>query len=598
MTKKMLQQQPAWWKEGVVYQIYPASFKDSNDDGIGDIPGIISKLDYVKELGVDIIWVSPHYKSPQVDMGYDISDFEDVHEPYGTLGDCEDLIREVHARGMRIIFDLVINHTSDQHPWFVESRSSKTNPKRDWYFWRPPKFDEHGNRTRPNNWRSQFTKPAWTWDEATQEYYLHVYASGQPDLNWENEDCRQALYETSIKFWLDRGVDGFRVDTVNKYSKVAGLPDAPVLEPEEDTQIAVCHYANGPRIHEYLREMQSVLSNYDVMTVGELPNTPDIADVMAYISPSAGELNMVFNFDTVNLGQTPGNRFLLLPFDNTDFKQNLTKWQTLPETSGAWPTVFLENHDQGRSISRFASDLPQHREVAAKMLATLLSTMTGTLFLYQGQEIGMINAPISWSADQYKCVRSVNYYNDICQRSANDPTSLERARANLQRVARDHARVPMQWNGTRNAGFCGADASPWMTILESHVEINVADQVGRPGSSLEYWRYILRLRKSYARLFVYGNFKLIEQHPDLFMFVKTDKTTGQRALTVANLSRARVPFKEPPCFPFAHAVLLIQNCPLNLSAVEKLSLRPYEARVYYLKQADLAPLKTGVGQSW
>ena len=574
-------QPPAWWKEGIVYQVYPASFKDSNDDGIGDIPGIISKLDYIRDLGIDIIWISPHYKSPQVDMGYDISDFKDIHEPYGSLKDCEDLIREVHNRGMRIIFDLVINHTSDQHPWFLESKSSKTNPKRDWYFWRSPKLDDKGNPTRPNNWRSQFTKPAWTWDPDTEEYYLHVYASGQPDLNWENEDCRRALYDTAIKFWLDRGVDGFRVDTVNKYSKVPGLPDAPITEPDAKTQIAMCHYANGPRIHEYLREMKAVMSKHDVMTVGELPNTPELADVLAYIAPESRELDMVFNFDTVNLGQTPGNRFLPMPFDNSDFKRSFTKWQTLPETHGAWTTVFLENHDQGRSVSRFASDLPQYRDAAAKMLATVLATMTGTLFLYQGQEIGMVNAPLSWPADEYKCVRSVNYYREVCERTGNDPASLEQALANLNRVARDHARVPMQWDDSPNAGFCGKDASPWMTVLENHVDINVADQIGREDSVLEFWKRILRLRKHHTSLFVYGSFELIEQHRDLLMFLKTDPTTGQRAMTVANLSKSRVHFEEIPQFCFDKAGLMVKSYPTVADDSHAFTLEPFESRVYH-----------------
>ncbi|KAL7755948.1 hypothetical protein ACKLNR_012941 [Fusarium oxysporum f. sp. zingiberi] len=387
-------------------------FKDTNGDGIGDIPGIVSKLDYIQDLGVDIIWVSPHYKSPQVDMGYDISDFQDIHGPYGALEDCQRLIQEIHDRGMRVIFDLVINHTSNQHPWFIDLRSSLTNPKRDWYFWRQPKVDGNGNKCRPNNWRSQFTKPAWTFDDTTQEYYIHVYASRQPDLNWENEACRREIYDNAIKFWLDRGVDGFRVDTINNFSKVSGLPDAPIVEPDQETQTAVFHYANGPRIHEYLCEMKQVMAPYDIMTVGELPNTPDLEDVWKYISPNSQpgsqEIDMVFSFDTVNLGQTPGNRFLPIPFDNNDFKRCLTKWQKLPETTGAWTTVFLENHDQGRSVSRFESDLPEFRERVAKMLATLLATMTGTLFLYQGQEIGMINGPESWSANEYKYVRSVN----------------------------------------------------------------------------------------------------------------------------------------------------------------------------------------------
>lgn len=577
----MMHQKPTWWKEGVVYEVYPASFKDSNNDGIGDIPGIISKLDYVRDLGVDIVWVSPHYKSPQVDMGYDISDFQDVHEPYGTLEDCDKLIEEIHNRGMKVIFDLVINHTSDQHPWFLESKSSKTNPKRDWYFWRQAKIDENGNRARPNNWRSQFTKPAWTWDEDTEEYYLHVYASGQPDLNFENEDCRRALYDNAIKFWLERGVDGFRVDTVNKYSKAPGLPDAPVAQPDEDTQFAVCHYANGPRIHEYLQEIRDIMARYDVMTVGELPNTPDLQDVLKYISPSSGELDMVFNFDTVTIDHTPGNRFLPLPFDKSDFKYTLTKWQTLPEQTGAWTTVFLENHDQGRSVSRFASDIPEFRATAAKMLATVLATMTGTLCIYQGQEIGMTNIPPSWSADEYQCVRSVNYYNDVRERTGNNPKALEEAKKNLQRVARDHARVPMQWDDTANAGFCDAKATPWMPALENHCNINVLDQLGRYDSILEYWRSIIQLRKRHAALFIYGTFTLIDQHPDLLMFLKTDMVTQQRALTVANLSKSDISFQTPLEFPLDVSEVLVQNYPAGSSSgSQSMILRPFEARVF------------------
>lgn len=570
-----------WWKEGVVYQIYPASFKDSNDDGIGDIPGIISKLDYIRDLGIDIIWISPHFKSPQVDMGYDISDFEDIHEPYGTRADCERLISEIHRRGMKVIFDLVINHTSDQHPWFIESRSSKTSAKRDWYFWRPPKYDRDGKLCRPNNWRSQFTKPAWTWDEQTQEYYLHVYASGQPDLNWENEECRKAIYDSAMRFWLDRGVDGFRIDTVNKYSKVSGLPDAPVTEPEEETQVATCHYANGPRIHEYLQEMKEVMSKYDVMTVGELPQTPDHQEVLRYISPSSGELNMVFNFDTVYLGTTPGNRFLPTSFNNADFKYTLTKWQMLPEKDGAWTTVFLENHDQGRSVSRFASDAPEFREASAKMLATVLATMTGTLFLYQGQEIGMVNAPESWAASEYKCVRSVNYYQDICDKTGNDTEALRQARQNLHRVARDHPRVPMQWDDSPNAGFCSNTCQPWMSVLETAKEINVAKQLGDDSSVLNYWRKMLALRKKHAALFVYGNFEMVDEQDDLLVFTKSDAAIGAKLLTLANLSSQTLRTINLANLGFAEAEVLVSTRGRSINMQQPLELAPFEALVLH-----------------
>ncbi|EXL54313.1 hypothetical protein FOCG_07383 [Fusarium oxysporum f. sp. radicis-lycopersici 26381] len=522
MTKNACHQEPIWWKQRVVYQIYPASFKDTNGDGIGDIPGIISKLDYIQDLGVNIILVSPHYKSPQVDMGYDISDFQDIHESYGALEDCQRLIQEIHDRGMRVIFDL-------------------------------PKVDGNGNKCRPNNWRSQFTKPAWTFDDTTQEYYIHVYASGQPDLNWENEACRREIYDNAIKFWFDRGVDGFRVDTDNKFSKVSGLPDAPIVEPDQETQTAVCHYANGPRIHEYLYEMKQVLAPYDIMTVGELLNTPDLEDMWKYISPNSQpgpqEIDMVFNFETVNLGQTPGNRFLPIPFDN-DFKRCLTKWQKLPETTGAWTTVFLENHDQGRSVSRFGSDLPEFRERVAKMLASLLATMTGTLFLYQGQEIGMINGPESWSANEYKC-----------------------------RVARDHARVPMQWDNTPNTGFTNSGAVPWMPVFDNYREINVSTQLGNKNTVLEYWREILKIRRKYLSLFVYGTFIPVNEHQDLLAFIKTDPKTGAIAMTFANLSQSEVALPKVEGGSLGSMQPSMTN---YAGVVAKSVLGPYEARVYLM----------------
>ncbi|KAK9335718.1 maltase [Lipomyces starkeyi NRRL Y-11557] len=568
-----LQHEHKWWKEGIVYQIYPASFKDSNNDGIGDIAGIISKLDYIRELGVDIIWISPHYKSPQVDMGYDISDYEDIHEPYGTVEDVEMLIQAVHDRGMRIIFDLVINHTSNLHAWFLESRSSKSNPKRDWYIWRPAKYDENGNRCRPNNWRSNFSEPAWTWDENTQEYYLHLYAAEQPDLNWENEECRHAIYDSAIRFWLEKGIDGFRVDTVNRYSKYPGLPDAEVTQPREETQIAFKYFTNGPRIHEFLREINDVLSEYDVFTVGELPNTPNESDVMQYISAQAKQLNMVFNFDTVGLGQTPGDRFRITPYGNVDFKRELTRWQRVIQDTDAWTTVFLENHDQGRSISRFASDVPEHRVMAGKMLAMILGTLTGTLFIYQGQEIGMINAPLTWPVEEYKCIRSVNYLKMISERLNHDPTALSKALKALQMVARDHARVPMQWDSTANAGFCSEAVEPWMSVVGSYMEINVADQIGRKDSLLEFWKKVLDLRKLHKDLFVYGRFQLIEQGDDLMTFTKHGG--DMTSLTVANLSSEMKKWEIPSLVASTDMKLIIGNMKGPMD-----QLGPYEGRVY------------------
>jgi glycosidase len=572
-----------WWKEAVVYQIYPASFKDTNGDGIGDIPGIISKLDYLRELGVDVVWVCPHYKSPQVDMGYDIQDYEDIHEKYGTLEQTEELIKAVHDRGMRIIFDLVINHTSNLHSWFQESRSSKTNAKSDWYIWRPAKYDQDGRRCRPNNWRSNFSKPAWTWDEQRQEYYLHLYAPEQPDLNWENAECRQAIYQSSIKFWLDKGIDGFRIDTVNLYSKHPDLPDAPVVYPDLESQPAYMYYANGPRMQEYLSEMNDIFGQYDVMTVGELPYTPNQADVMAYIYARNKQLNMVFNFDVVDLGQTPGNRFVPRPFAKGDFKRELFKWQSVIENTDAWTTVFLENHDQGRSVSRFGSDGPEHRGTSAKMLAVLLATLTGTLFIYQGQEIGMINVPRSWPAEEYKCIKSVSHLAEIREKSNNDPKAMSEALDILQLMARDNARVPMQWEGEpANAGFCPDDAKPWMSVLESHKQINVKDQIGDKGSVLEFWKQMLRLRKSHKDIFAYGRFREIESSKadeNIAIFVK-EGDDGAKALTVANLSKEVKEMSlssilaEEGGADFGLAVTNVDN----VVAVDR--LQPFEARVY------------------
>jgi glycosidase len=566
-----------WWKEGVAYQIYPASFKDSNDDGIGDLAGIMSKLDYLRDLGVDIIWVSPHFKSPQVDMGYDISDYEDIYEKYGTLADCEALIKAVHDRGMKVIFDLVINHTSDQHPWFKESRASKTSSKRDWYIWRPAKYDEQGNRLRPNNWRSNFSKPAWTWDEESEEYYLHLFAPEQPDLNWENEDCRKAIYDSAMRFWLERGVDGFRVDTVNMYSKTPGLPDAPIVDPGAETQLAYVNFCNGPRMHEYLSEMYKVLEPYDTMTVGECAFTFDSNIVMSYISAAKQHMDMIFHFNVVDLGQTPGSRFEPRPYTTNDFKRELLNWQSLIEGTDAWTTVFLENHDQGRSVSRFASDLPEHRVPAAKLLAIVLATLTGTLFLYQGQEIGMINIPSSWPIQEYKDIKSISHYNRVKDRTGGDPKALSEAMVSLSIMARDHARVPMQWDGSsENAGFCSDDSIPWMRVLDSHQEINVADQNGREGSVLEFWKRMIKIRKEYKDLFVYGSIVVLDEDAvdeNVLVFGKKDGK-GRQALTVANFSKHVKPWTLPR---WAKGYKILFQ---NIEESHDGQLRPFEARIY------------------
>ncbi|KAF2094423.1 glycoside hydrolase [Rhizodiscina lignyota] len=559
-----------WWKEGVVYQIYPASFKDSNDDGIGDIPGIISELDYIRSIGVDIVWICPMYDSPQVDMGYDISDYEAVYPPYGTVSDMESLIHECHKRDMHIILDLVVNHTSDQHKWFKESRMSKESPKRDWYIWRPAKY-VNGVRKPPNNWRSNFEGSAWQWDEATQEYYLHLFCPEQPDLNWENEEVRKAIYDSAMEFWLRKGIDGFRVDTVNMYSKGLIMPDAPVTDPDAEWQFAGYQYCNGPRMQEFLSEMNAVLAKYDAMTVGECPNTHTAEGVLKYVSAKQKQLNMVFQFDVVDVGMGP-HKFQTTPFawKLPTLKAAIAGTQTLIKGTDAWTTAFLENHDQARSISRFASDAPEHRVASGKMLALMLATLSGTLFVYQGQELGMINAPLEWSMDEYKDVDSSNYYKMVNDRSGGDPKSLASAKAALQHLARDHARTPMQWNSHKYAGF--SSCKPWMRVNDDYTVCNAQQQQQDKGSVLSFWKKLLRLRKEYSDLFVYGDFELLDAaNENLFSFTKEYRAS--KAFVVLNFTGQKQAGASP------------ENSKLLMNTAEEPkaeSLLPYEGRVYLM----------------
>ena len=581
-----------WWKSGVVYQIYPASFKDSNGDGIGDIPGIISKLDYIVDLGVDIIWVCPMYDSPQVDMGYDISNYEDVYPPYGTLTDMEVLIRESHARGMRVMLDLVINHTSDRHQWFLESRSSKSNPKRDWYIWREARYGPDGQRYPPNNWRATFGGgSAWEWDPVSEEYYLHLFTKEQPDVNFENPVTRQAIYASAIEFWLERGVDGFRVDTVNMFSKPPGLPDAPKSDHEADFQAAYTLYCNGPRIHEYIGEMNDILRKYNAITVGELPHTPEKQRVLQYVSAEARQLDMVFQFDVVDLGFGKTQKFDTTPRDwiLLDFKKAIARTQDLIRGTDGWTTAFLENHDQARSISRFASDLAEHRVASGKMLALLETTLSGTLYLYQGQEIGAVNAPGSlYPMSQYKDVDSLLYYQMIEQRTGSCPAHLDRAFSAIQHLARDHARIPMAWDSNvPHAGFSTADGvvvKPWMATHPLAHEINVADQMNNEHSVLSFWRKMLRFRREHADLLVYGEFKLLRiEDPDLFTFAKVNHQGGM-AVVVLNFTETKKAWSKPQPQELGLAVGEEIQLTMLVSSTEGADcgkpLAPWEGRIY------------------
>lgn len=572
MTKRI------WWKEATVYQIWPASYKDSNGDGVGDIPGIISTLDYIKDLGVDVIWLSPMYESPQDDMGYDISDYEKVYSKYGTLEDLDNLIEQTHKRGMKLILDLVINHTSSEHAWFKESRSSKTNPKRDWYIWKPPVFDKDGNRHPPNNWGSYFSGSTWTYDELTGEYYLHLFASSQPDLNWENVDTRDAIYKSAVEFWLKRGVDGFRIDTAGMYSKVLSFENAPITFPELEFQPCKMFHQHGPRIHEFHKELyDKIISKYDVMTVGEVGHSTR-EQSLKYVSEEEKEMNMMFLFDVVEVGTDPSDRFRCKDFNLVEFKKAIQSQGEFIEGTDAWSTVFIENHDQPRSISRFGNDSPEFRVQSGKALALLQATLTGTEFIYQGQEIGMTNLPRSWDISEYLDINSVNYYRHFKEKYGKDADFKEKLNKLMDSInlfARDNARSPVQWTAGKEAGF--TTGKPWTRVNDNYKEINVESQVNDKNSLFTFWKNILKIRKEYKDLFIYGSFKILDtENKQVFTFLKTDQN-NKSAYVAINFSTEKAPFKKLVDGEFN---LLYSNVP-KAEAKEGI-LTPYEARVYLL----------------
>ncbi|KAK6874639.1 Alpha-glucosidase [Candida tropicalis] len=566
-----------WWKNASIYQIWPASYKDSNGDGIGDIPGIISELDYIKDLGVDIIWLSPMYKSPMEDMGYDISDYEDINPDFGTLQDMQNLIDGCHERGMKIICDLVINHTSADHEWFKESRSSLDNPKRDWYIWKKPKYDADGNRQPPNNWMSYFSGSAWEYDEPTGEYYLRLFAKGQPDLNWESEECRKAIYNSAVKSWLDKGVDGFRIDVGCLYSKVQTFEDAPIVFKDSIYQPSGDLTANGPRIHEFHQEMnREVISKYDVMTVGEICHCSK-EEALKYVGASRHELNMMFIFDVVEVGCDERDRFRYLGWKLKDFKKAIQNQSDFVKGTDAWSTVFIENHDQPRCVTRFGNDKKYH-DKSGKLLAMLQTTLTGTLFIYQGQEIGMTNLPRSWSIEEYKDINTINYYNAFKEKYGNDPDFKEKEEKLLDvinLVARDHARSPVQWNASANGGF--TTGKPWTRVNDNYKEINVEAQQKDPNSILKFFQKMLKLRKEHKNLFIYGNLEILDYDNDkTFTFVKElPDARAPKAYVVLNFSNE--PVKYTPLIP-GEFKLIVTN--VSDSELDEATLSPYEGRVY------------------
>lgn len=567
----------AWWKEAVVYQIYPASFLDSNGDGLGDLPGIISKLDYVQSLGATAIWLSPIFKSPQNDMGYDVSDYRDIHQPYGSIQDVEALIRGCHERGIKVLLDLVVNHTSDEHAWFAESCSSMTSPKRDWYFWRDPKFDADGNRRPPNNWASIFGGSAWTWDEHTSQYYLSLFLPSQPDLNWANEDMRKAAY-ADMEFWLGRGADGFRIDSMNLMSKHPDLPDAPIGDPDSEFQSGALYFASGPRMHEYVREMRErVFDKYDCMTVGELGFTKDEESVARYVAGERHELNMVFTGDIVDMDFGAENKYGHGEFRVSRLREITSLWQrAMPEFDG-WNAVYMDNHDSGRSLSRYASDLPEYRKDAAKMLATYLGTLSGTLFLLQGQEIGMANAPETWTAADYIDVEGRNYYNSVLERRGEGANMADVLRE-MRLKARDNGRLPMQWAAERHGGFTTAE-KPWMRVNDDFAEWNVESQEGDADSVLSYWREVLALRRQEQDIFVYGRYEMlpVERSGESVFAYTMASFDGRMALVLLNFSDQEHTFEDGG---FEGWKKLLGGNKTAVITGEGVKLKPYEGVVY------------------
>lgn len=559
-----------WWKESVVYQIYPRSFADSNGDGIGDLRGIISKLDYLKDLGVNVVWLSPVYRSPNDDNGYDISDYRDIMPEFGALADWEELLTEMHRRGIKLVMDLVVNHTSDEHPWFIEARKSRDNPYRDYYIWRPAR-----DGREPNNWQSFFSGSAWQYDAPTGEYYLHLFSRKQPDLNWENPRVRAEIYDM-MHWWLKKGVDGFRMDVINMISKAPGLPDAPITSGER-YQFGGRYFVNGPRLLEYLDEMKrTVLSHYDVLTVGETPLV-STAHAIDITNEETGHLNMLFQFEHMDLDAEPGaasSRASIRPWRLLDLKQVMTRWQKDLEGHG-WNSLYLSNHDQPRAVSRFGND-GRYRVESAKLLATFLHTLQGTPYVYQGEEIGMTNVAFE-SIEDYRDIETCNMYREYVEERGYDPQAVL---VTIHAKSRDNARTPVQWDAGAQAGF--TSGTPWIKVNPNYRTINVAQALADPDSILHYYRRLIQLRKENP-IIVYGRYDLIVD-ADEQVYAYTRTLPDDRLLVILNFSADTPVFALPGDIGFSAHDLLIANYPVEPSDdIRLLTLRPYEARVYRLR---------------
>ncbi len=555
----MTEEKKAWWKEAVIYQIYPRSFADSNGDGIGDLNGITAHLDYLETLGIDVIWLSPVYKSPNDDNGYDISDYRDIMDDFGTMEDFDRLLAEAHRHHIRIVMDLVVNHTSDEHAWFIESRSSRDNPHRDYYIWKEPKDGKE-----PNNWGAWFGGSAWELDEHTGMYYLHCFSKKQPDLNWENPKVRDEVFDM-MNWWCEKGIDGFRMDVISMISKDPSFPDGPV---EDGLYGSLAPYVcNGPHVHEYLQEMnRRVLSHYDLLTVGEAAGVT-IEEAQKYANNDGTELGMVFQFEHVDLIRGPIGKWSDQKPKLRDFRRVMNKWQYELEGK-AWNSLFLDNHDQPRVVSRFANDSEQYRVVSAKMIATCLHMLKGTPYVYQGEELGMTNAYFDRLED-YRDIESINAFHQYVDSGLVTAEDMMRY---LKEISRDNARTPMQWDDSRNAGF--TTGTPWINVNPNYPKINAQAAVADPDSVFHYYQELIRLRHTLP-VIVYGKFEgLLEDSETIYAYRRL--LDGQVLTVACNFTD-----QEQACDlcedPAARE--LISNYKTHKAG----TLQPYEARVILQK---------------
>ncbi len=553
-----------WWKESVVYQIYPRSFCDSNGDGIGDLNGITQKMDYLKELGIDVIWLSPVYESPNDDNGYDISNYQGIMKEFGTMEDFDRMLHAAHERSIRIVMDLVVNHTSDEHPWFMESRSSKDSPYRDYYIWKEAKDGK-----APNNWGSCFGGSAWKYDPATDMYFLHMFSQKQPDLNWENPQVRKEVFDM-MDWWCQKGIDGFRMDVISMISKDQAFPDGEIKETGYgDYGPYVC---NGPRVHEYLQEMnQIVLSKYDLLTVGECAGVT-IEEAKKYANLDGSELNMIFQFEHMDLDGGETFKWNEKKIRLTELKATLTKWQN-ELYDKAWNSLYWCNHDQPRIVSRLGNDSKQYREVSAKMLATCLHMMQGTPYIYQGEELGMTNVPFP-TLDEFRDIESINAYHEYTQSGQITKADMFRY---LCYKSRDNARTPMQWDDTKHAGF--TTGTPWIMVNPNYQHINAREQVAREDSVFHYYQKLIKLRKQHD-VILYGTYQLLlPDDPSLYVYTRT--LGEEQLLVICNFTDQEQTFPLPSDWRPEHINLLIGNYFTNKPAEPTIPLLPYEARVYY-----------------